>query len=152
MKIRTEISKDGQEEIIIRCPQRTDKIKSIETALERLILSHQEMLMYLSGTEYYVPTDDILFFESCDGKVYAHTREHMFTCDSKLFELEGVLPLSFARISKSTIANILLISSLKREVVGNGEITFKGCAKKAYFSRGYYKILRDKINEMRLGK
>ncbi len=152
MKIRTEISEDGQEEIIIRCPQRTEKIKSIETALERLILSHQEMLLYLSGAEYYVPTDDILFFESGNGKVYAHTRERMFTTDRKLFELEAVLPPHFARISKSTIANVMKISSLRRDVVGTGEITFKGCEKKTYFSRGYYKILRDKIDEMRLGK
>lgn len=152
MKIRTEISQNGEEEIIIRCQSRTDKIKEMEAALEKLILTNQEMVLFLSGTEYYVPIDEILFFESCDGKVYAHTRERMFTSDYKLFELEGILPISFLRISKSTIANILLISSLKREVVGNGEITFRGSEKKAYFSRGYFKLLRDKINEMRLGR
>ena len=38
------------------------------------------------------------------------------------------------------------------DVTGNGEITFKSCEKRAYFSRGYYKKLREKIDEVRFGK
>ena len=152
MKIRTEICDDGQEEIIIRCRTRSEQIKSIESMLENLVASDREMILHSSGVEYYVPIKEILFFDAYDGKIYAHTKEKTFTCDYKLFELEDLLPSSFLRISKSTVANIMLISYLKRELVGNGEIGFKGCDKRTYFSRGYYKILRDKIDEMRLGK
>ena len=152
MKIRTEISDDGQEEIIIRCRTRTDQIKNIESMLEELISSEREMTLHLSGVEYYVPLREILFFEAYDGKVYAHTKDKTFTCEYKLFELENILPSNYVRISKSAIANVMMISSLKRELVGNGEIGFKGCDKRTYFSRSYYKILRDKIDEMRLGK
>lgn len=152
MKIRTEISDDGQEEIIIRCRTRTDQIKNIESMLEGLISSEREMTLHLSGVEYYVPLREILFFEAYDGKVYAHTKDKTFTCEYKLFELENILPSSYVRISKSAIANVMMISSLKRELVGNGEIGFRGCDKRTYFSRSYYKILRDKIDEMRLGK
>ena len=152
MKIRTEISDDGQEEIIIRCRTRTDQIKNIESILEGLISSEREMTLHLSGVEYYVPLREILFFEAYDGKVYAHTKDKTFTCEYKLFELENILPSSYVRISKSAIANVMMISSLKRELVGNGEIGFRGCDKRTYFSRSYYKILRDKIDEMRLGK
>lgn len=152
MKIKTEISEGGDEEIIIRCRSKTDQIRNIEAILENLIMSDREMVLYIAGAEYYVPISDILFFESCDGKVFAHTKEQMFTADYKLFELENLLPSSFVRISKSTIANIMKISSLHREIVGNGEVRFVCCDKKAYFSRGYYKILRDKIDEMRLGR
>lgn len=152
MKIKTEICDGGDEEIIIRCRSKTDQIKNIEAILENLIVSDREMALHLSGAEYYVPIKDILFFEAYDGKVYAHTKDRMFTAGYKLFELDNILPSSFVRISKSAIANIMLISSLRRELVGNGEITFKSCDKKTYFSRGYYKILKDKIDEMRLGK
>ena len=152
MKIRTEICDEGQEEIIIKCRARTDQIKNIEAMLESLVTADREMILHSSGVEYYVPIKEILFFDSYDGKIYAHTRENIFTCDFKLFELESILPSSFLRISKSTVANIMMISYLKRELVGNGELGFKGCDKGAYFSRSYYKVLRDKIDEMRLGK
>ena len=152
MKIWTEICNDGQEEIIIKCRARTDQIKNIEAVLENIVAADREMILHSSGVEYYVPINEILFFESYDGKVYAHTKDKNFTCEYKLFELENLLPSSFARISKSTVANIMQISHLRRELVGNGEIGFKGCDKRTYFSRGYYKILRDKIDEMRFGK
>ena len=152
MKITTEICGDGEEEIIIRCRTRTDRIKNMEEILEKLIESDREMILTLAKAEYYVPVREILFFDAFDGKVYAHTKDRMYTCEHKLFELEEILPSFFARVSKSTIANIMLISSLRRELVGNGEIAFRGCEKKAYFSRGYYQDLRDKINKMRLGK
>ena len=152
LKIRTEICDDGQEEVIIKCRARTDQIRNIEAMLENLVAADREMILHSSGVEYYVPIKEILFFDSYDGKIYAHTRENTFTCDFKLFELENILPSSFLRISKSTVANIMLISYLKRELVGNGEIGFKDCDKRTYFSRGYYKLLRDKIDEMRLGK
>ena len=152
MKIRTEICDDGQEEIIIKCRARTDQIRNIEAMLENLVATDREMILHSSGVEYYVPIKEILFFEAYDGKIYAHTKDKTFTCEYKLFELENLLPSSFARISKSTVANVMLISYLKRELVGNGEIGFKGCDKRTYFSRSYYKTLRDKIDEMRLRK
>jgi DNA-binding LytR/AlgR family response regulator len=99
-----------------------------------------------------VPLREIIFFEAYDGKIFAHTKDKTFNCEYKLFELENILPSSFARISKSTVANVMQISYLRRELVGNGEIGFKGCDKRTYFSRSYYKILKDKIDEMRLGK
>ena len=75
----------------------------------------------------------------------------MYSTVKKLFELEEELAASFVRVAKSTIVNVYLVMSLHREVVGNGTVYFKDSEKKAYFSRGYYKLLRDKIQEKRLG-
>ena len=152
MKIKTVISADNEEEILIRCKSKTEQIKRIESILENLLICEKEMVLTIAETDYYILINDILFFESFDGKIYAHTKNRIFTCKHKLYELEAILPSIFVRISKSTIANIMTITSLRRELVGNGEITFKDCGKKAYFSRGYYKHLRDKMDEMRLGK
>lgn len=152
VKVRTEISDCFEEEIIIRCKERTEYVESIENLLKRLvgIAGKREMVLYSSGAEYYIPFCEILYFESNDGKVYAHTARSVYTTDRKLFELEEVLPPGFVRIAKSTIANVDLVSSLRRELVGNGEMYFKNSEKKVYFSRSYYKTLMDKIQEMRL--
>lgn len=149
MKIRIEICEDGDEEIIVRCRTRDEKISRIESALEGIVKSRRELTLSIGNTEYYVPVSDILFFETDGGRVCAHTADRMYTAPYKLFELENILPSSFVRISKSSIANVMRISSLSRELVGNGEITFTRSDKKTYFSRGYYKILRDRIEEIR---
>lgn len=153
VKIRIEISDCEEEEIVIRCSEKTAYIDVIEAQIKKLVGTSggREMVLYSSGAEYYIPFGEILYFESSDGKVYAHTRRSIYTADQKLFELEQSLPPNFIRVAKSTIANIDLIVSLRREVVGNGEIYFKSSEKKTYFSRSYYKSLREKIQEMRLG-
>ena len=150
MRIRIEICDDGEEELILRTNCRDERIRRIEDALEGIVKSSREITLYSSGTEYYIPLSDILFFESSEGRVYAHTKDKIFIAQHKLFELEDILPSSFVRISKSVIANVRAISSITRELVGNGTITFTGCAKRTYFSRSYYKILRDRIDEIRL--
>lgn len=152
VKIRTEIC--DEEEIVIRCREKDERIEQLERAIKRLQenRNQREIVLYSSGSEYYIPFSDILYFESAGGKIYAHTARAVYSTDKKLFELEAELPIYFARAAKSTIVNIYLIISLHRELVGNGEIYFKDSEKVAYFSRGYYKALRDKIQEMRLGK
>lgn len=149
MKIRTEIDKGGEDEIIIRCRERDERVVAIERMLEGMAKSRRELVLYIGHEEHYVPLSEILFFETVDSKVCAHTREAMYTSQYKLFELENILPSSFVRISKSSIANVMSIGSLSRELVGNGEVRFYKTDKKTYFSRAYYKILRDRIEEIR---
>ena len=149
MKIRTEICPEGEDEIIIRCRERDERVMAIERTLDGLTKSRREIVLYIGNSEYYVPISEILFFETVDSKVCAHTKDTMYTSHYKLFELENLLPSSFVRISKSAIANVMSIGSLTRELVGNGEVRFYKTDKKTYFSRAYYKILRDRIEEIR---
>ena len=151
MRIKIEIS-DECEEIIIRCREQGEKILAIERAIDNVLKGNGEMVLYSSGTEFYVAKNEILFFESEGDKIYAQTEGKRYVTTYKLFELEDIMPSYFVRISKSTIANVKAISSLRREVMGNGEVTFKNCERRAYFSRGYYKSLREKIDEVRFGK
>ncbi len=149
MKVRIEICGEGDEEIVIRCREYDERIGRIERALDGVAKSRRTLLLYIGNTEHYVSVADILFFETADGKVTAHTADRMYTAPHKLFELENILPSSFVRISKSAIANVMKISSLSRELVGNGEISFYRTEKITYFSRAYYKILKDRIEEIR---
>lgn len=150
MKIRTEIS--DTQEIIIRCKERNDKIKQLEAAIDNAVKCGDDISLTKGAIEYFLPKNNILFFESSENKVYAHTANEIYKAPYKLFELEVMMPPSFVRISKSAIVNIMHIDSLKRELVGNGELTFKGCDKRIYFSRNYYKLLQYKIEEMRFKK
>lgn len=122
----------------------------MEAAIADAVRGDSEIVLMADGREHFVPKSDILYFESFDGKVYAHTPDSVYLAPYKLFELESVMPSAFLRVSKSSIANISKISSLRRELVGNGEMTFKNCSKKVYFSRAYYKLLQYRIEEMRL--
>lgn len=153
MRIRTEIVNSlAEEEIVIRCRERTERTLQIEDAIECALRGENELMLTSGGVEYFIPKNRILFFESANGKVYAHTEDKIFTAPYRLFELEKLLPSSFVRISKSAIANVMRILSIHRELVGNGELTFLGSEKKVYFSRAYYKLLQYKIDEMRLQK
>ena len=150
MKIRIEICEDGEEELILRAHSRDERIRRIEDALGAIVKSSREITLYSGGTEYYIPLSEIIFFESSDGKVFAHTKDKTFSAHHKLFELEDILPSSFVRVSKSVIVNVRSIGSITRELVGNGVITFSDSSKRAYFSRSYYKIMKNKIDEIRL--
>ena len=148
MNIRIEQAE--KEEIIIRCRNPNERIYALKSAIEDILKQEHTIRVFSGTTVYLIPQNDILFFESHEGKVYAHTKEATYTVQSKLFELEEHLPASFTRISKSVIVNLKHIVSMRREVVGNGELSFRDCPKKVYFSRAYYKLLQYKIEEMRL--
>ena len=150
MKIKIEISDTDACEVVIRCPEINDEVMYIQSLLTEK--GSAEMPLYIGEDEYYVRKKEILFFETMLGKVYAHTRDKMYLCPYKLFELEEMLDTTFLRISKSTIVNIMEIGSLHKEITGNGEIRFKRSDKLTYFSRGYAKILKDRIEEKRFSK
>lgn len=152
MKLRIEISQNAEDEVIVRCKDHTDEIASLISAIEGAIKENGELKLYIGTTEYYVSNSEILFFETYDGKVYAHSANKMYRSDHKLFELESLMPPYFVRSSKSAVVNVKRIESIRRELTGNGEITFRDCDKKTYFSRAYYKILKDRIEEVRLLK
>ena len=150
MKIRTE---PGQtDEIVIRYTENAEQAALLKATIEVALHGETEILLTDSGTDYWIPQSKILFFDSCNGKVHAHTDSRVYIAHYKLFELEEILPPYFIRISKSCIANINQVIAIRRELVGNGELLFRQCTKKAYFSRSYYKLLQYKINEMRLKK
>lgn len=150
MKVKTELCGDGEELIVIKCRRRTEDIIALEKLLNNALNEKNEMVLFLNGTEHYVNKGDVLFFEAERNAVYAHTAELMLKTEHRLFELENLLPYYFVRVSKSVIINVKQVSSLKRELMGGGELCFKSSDKKTYFSRNYYKKLKEKINEIRL--
>ena len=69
MKVRIEIDEELQkEEVIIRCQKFDDSIRR----LQELIAGHERevfcIVLRKNNTEYYIPTEDILFFETAEGR------------------------------------------------------------------------------------
>ncbi len=150
MKLRVElVGENDEQEIIVRCHARNTKVRLLERAMAMLLDADGEMILTLAGTEYYVAQKDILFFETADGKIAAHTADQMYYTSHRLLDLEAILPPSFVRASKSCIINASAVASLAHNLTGASLVTFYGSDKVVYASRSYYKVLRDKIHEIR---
>lgn len=147
MKIRTE-ERDGDNEIVIYCRERSKRIRQIEYLLEQILSEDGELVLTLGDTEHYVPKKEILFFETMDGKIAAHTREKMLYTTGTLQGVEKSLPHSFVRASKSCIVNAAEVCALSKNFTGIGEVLFRRCEKKAFVSRSCYKDLKKKVYEL----
>ena len=132
MKIKIEMDEQAEEEVIIRCRGMTEQIAAIQRAVSEAAGAVQKIVLYKGNTEYYLPMNDILFFETADHGVAAHTGNDMYEAGYKLYELEEILPGFFMRVSKSSV------------------VAFENTHKKVYVSRYYYKPLISKLEERRL--
>ena len=144
MKIRIEIDKDQDEEIIIRCKSIDERINSIQRFIESESVN-KKIKLFKDNMEYYIDLKSILFFETNDLFVSAHTVDNVFQIKHKLYELEKTLPNYFIRVSKSTILNVNHIYSIDRNITSSSTVIFNNTHKKVYVSRMYYKLLKQKM-------
>lgn len=144
MKIRIEIDKDQDEEIIIKCNSITERINNIQRFIEYESID-KKIKLFKDNIEYYIDLKSILFFETDDLFVSAHTKDNVFQAKYKLYELENTLPNYFVRVSKSAILNINHIYSINRNITSSSTVIFNNTYKKVYVSRMYYKLLKQKM-------
>ena len=152
MKVRIEIDSNIEEdEIIIRCKELTKSIQKIEETIqqENQIIN---FTFYKDNTEYYIPLNSILFFETSGNEINAHTSNEIYEVKYKLYELEEILPINFIRVSKSTILNVDYIFSIEKNLTASSIVQFNKTHKQVYVSRNYYKKLKERINERHLVK
>lgn len=99
----------------------------------------------LDGKEYRLRLEELLFFETNNDIVYAHTATRAFEMKERLYELEKILPRQFMRISKSTILHIPKLDGIERGISGPSRITFRDTEKDVYVSRKYYPLLKEQL-------
>ena len=151
MRVKIEIEEGlTEEEVIIRCGGLNDSIISLQNYISKQNNGKRCLALTNGETEFYIPMEDIYFFETEGRELRAHTADKIFTCGYKLYELEEMLPGSFMRISKSTIANLDVVYSITRNLTASSIVEFIGSSKKALVSRGYYKMLIERLNARRL--
>lgn len=148
MNIRIEISGEiTEDEVVIRCREVTNQVQKIQKLISEESASAPQLIFYKDNQEYYFPLKEILFFETSQSIVFAHTWNDTFRIKLKLYELEDVLPRAFVRISKSTIVNIDHIMMVNRNLTSSSLIQFYKSHKQVYVSRRYYKALSLRLNE-----
>lgn len=150
MKINIEFDPSLTEnEITIRCASLNEEVQRLQEAIYDIALCSKKFICYQNDTEYYLPLNDIYFFETEAGSIRAHTADDVYLTKLKLYELEEILPGAFMRISKSTILNTDHIYSITRNLTASSVVEFKGTHKQVYVSRYYYKPLKFKLEEKR---
>lgn len=152
MKVKIEIEEGlAEEEVIIRCGALNDSLVSLQNYISKHNNGKRCLALTSGETEFYIPMEEIYFFETEGRELRAHTADKIFTCAYKLYELEEMLPGSFMRVSKSGIVNLDAIYSITRNLTASSIVEFVGSSKKALVSRGYYKLLMERLKARRLG-
>lgn len=147
VKIKIDISPEYHEkEIVIRSPKDDKELAELVTNIKNIENSLIQINGYIGETVYTLNLTDILFFETNDRNVFAHTTNNAFLIHYRLYELEENLPDNFLRISKSSILNLTEIASLTRSVTGN-LIQFKNTYKTLYVSRRFLKELKHRLDK-----
>ena len=151
MKIKIEIDENlTEEEIVIRGSALTEEMAAVQKAVADVLARKQTLTFYKNETEFYIPLEEILFFETEGGGISAHTASDVYTVKYKLYELEKVLPRNFIRVSKSTILNVSRVYSVERNLTASSIVQFAESHKQVYVSRYYYKSLKISLEEKRL--
>ena len=151
MKIRIEIDENLiEDEVVIHCVGINDEVTKVQKAISEVVNATQKLVFYKDATEYYPELDEILFFETDESGISAHTKKDVYQTKYKLYELEDLLPGFFMRVSKSTILNTRHIYSINRNLTASSVVAFSGTHKQVYVSRYYYKPLISKLEEKRL--
>ena len=150
MKIKVDINEIYEEdEIIIKCQKLSEEIVKLQQMISNRKVNINHIELFKDNIEYYEDIRNIIFFETEDDVIKAHTRDDIFTTKKRLYELEEMLPNYFCRISKSAIVNAKEIYSISKNITAASKIEFRDSYKHIFVSRGYYKPLKNKINEMR---
>lgn len=148
MKLRIEVV-DGlpEDEVIIRCGRIDDSTQKLQAYIQSMATPK---ITFFKGTqEYYLPLEEVLFFETEGEQIHAHTANDAFRVKHRLYELEEKLPHNFVRAAKGTIVNTIHIYAINRSLTASSQVKFAGTHKQIYVSRHYYSSLKDKMNERR---
>ncbi|MDD3452906.1 MAG: LytTR family DNA-binding domain-containing protein [Bacilli bacterium] len=142
------IEEDNQivdDEIIIKCNKKNYIINKIENYIKNM--NKNNLIFYKNETQYFFDINDILFFETIDNSISAHTINDIYIVKYKLYELENILPINFIRISKSAIVNINHIYAIDKNITSSSLIKFNKSYKQVYVSRLYNKSLKERLKE-----
>ncbi|WP_165210902.1 LytTR family DNA-binding domain-containing protein [Streptococcus tangpeifui] len=144
MKLRLEHISDGQEEVIVRYRTMTPTIQ----AISNLVTQGQEKILGRNEQgERYLALDDILYFESIDGKTFAYTQKKVYQVACTLKDLVSNYAFKgFFRCTKAMVVNIYQIQSFKSQAYGRIEATLDN-GERVLISRKYANKLRQVLQE-----
>lgn len=150
MKIRIDISEEiTEDEVIIKSSSLTPEIMQLQELIKQAMEKKNNIVFYKGDTRVYFPLEEILFFETDQDGISAHTASDCYQIKYRLYELEDLLPRYFMRISKSTILNTKKIFSIDKNIYASSSVTFRDTHKQVFVSRHYYKPLIELMEDRR---
>ena len=85
MKVRIEIDENmSEDEIVIRCAQPDERVLKMKRAAESAEGDH-EIAFFKDAVQFYPPLDSILFFETGEHNLNAHTSDDVFSGQNEAF-------------------------------------------------------------------
>ena len=142
MKLKLIIDSEKEEEIVATVHSRTPLIDEIES----LISKHTDRIPgYTEDHIKMLPVSAIECVTVIDGKTYAIDAQNCrYRLKQRLYELEGMLPPSFIRINKSTLANEQALDRFSVTYAGSVDAVFK-CGYKEYVSRRCFAQIKRRL-------
>lgn len=140
MRIRVEeITNQPETEVVIRCQKRDE---TVERAIAALAAFDQSILARKDGRTFPLSPGDVFYFESIDEKVFVYTKNAVFDCGLRLYEIEELLKnTTFLRVHKNTIVDTGKIVSFRPTLNGRMEAKLKN-GESVEISRSYVSALR----------
>ena len=151
MKVRIEIKENinDEDEVIIRCSKLDERIQRIFDTVTDISKGSKHLKLIKGNVDFYIPLDSILFFETSDSCISAHTAQSVYETTYRLYELEELLPGNYMRVSKSTIINLNHIYSISRNLTSSSAVQLRNTHKQVFVSSHYYKSLMQRLEEKR---
>ncbi|MBQ8227380.1 MAG: LytTR family transcriptional regulator [Clostridia bacterium] len=134
MKFRLIIDKEKDEEIVATVKEEN----SLTQRIEALVMEYNgtdKILAFGEDDVIFLSFDEIECITVCDAKTYAVTHNgEQLRLRRRLYELENIVPSSFIKINKSTLANKVFIKKFVTTFSGGVDAVFQS-GKKEYVSR-----------------
>lgn len=138
----TKTDKANPEMVEIHCHKISDEVKEIATYVK----SRQGQLTgMIDDRQFEIPVGDVFYIEAVDNKTFIYTKSKVYETRQKLYEFEELLKEKrFLRISKSTLLNLMKISSIRPAL--NGRFTaVLHSGEEAIISRKYVPELKKAL-------
>lgn len=146
MKFKLIIDKEKDEEVVATVHRRT----ALTDEIEALILNYagaDRIPAYTEEDMKMLAFPDIECVTVLDGKTYAiDTKNQRYRLRQRLYELEALLPSSFIRINKSTLANENRLDRFAVTYSGGVDAVFQ-CGYTEYVSRRCFTKIKRRFEQ-----
>lgn len=143
LKITIQENPNIQEtEITVVCAEMTAELEEI---IAKIGLIGHTFAGKQNGETFFVPMKDIFYFEAVDGTIFFYTEHETYEATTRLYKIEESLQnTKFARISKTAIANLSKMRSIKPAENSRLTATFLN-GEKILVSRQYVSEIKKKL-------
>ena len=145
MKFKLIIDKEKDEEVVATVHERT----AMTDEIEALILKYagaDRIPAYTENDMKMLAFSDMECITVLDGKTYAiDSKNQRYRLKQRLYELEALLPSSFIRINKSSLANENRLDRFAVTYAGSVDAVFK-CGYREYVSRRCFAQIKRRFD------